>query len=458
MKRRPIFWMLLFYIAFAPLIPTYLGVKPGGIPLINLHRIYCSMMIFLFIYNIVHSTEYRDLVLRSIQSSQASFIVVGSLLAWRIFSVIFSDRVGYSAFIVGLEIILGFLIFAIAAVELRCPADFEKALKALSIGALGVVIIGGVEYTLKMNLFRALIPASAMESDYIAGAAADKWRDGYRVGATFLHPIVLGQYLAFMMPLLCINLCLGLARSKVSILLVSTIAGAVFLANQTGARSALLAIGVALVLTYILLMASMSRRQSAWGLVIMIMGIVSGYVGLVGVTIYQPDLADKIQGLIVGSSGAEASSTDARYEQMRLGLGALEKRPLVGVGPGLAIEYAYTGDPSKGTQSIDSYFLSILVDAGYPSLILFVAINIYFVFLALKSVFSPVPGIAQIAAGIMVSIISFNIVALIVSSNEIITYLFVVFGCLCGIDRYVRWYNGSRYRQVMVATKDLSLA
>ncbi len=121
-----------------------------------------------------------------------------------------------------------------------------------------------------------------------------------------------------------------------------------------------------------------------------------------------------------------------------MGSEVLAVRPLTGVGPGLAADYAYTANAVSGARSVDSYFLSLAVDSGIVSILLYALMLTYFIFVAARLAFSHAGPLHTVAGLLAVSLIALNLVAIVLSTNEIFTFQYIVFGIIVALWRHLR--------------------
>ena len=139
-------------------------------------------------------------------------------------------------------------------------------------------------------------------------------------------------------------------------------------AGFSGSRSALIAVPVILLLAMVLF--SSRRRDDTRGGVLWILTLLSLTLGTIALAILLAFDALDIS-LITGRSATEASSTNTRVLMLIRGLPLVADRPFAGYGPGLS-GYVLGFANARGEITIDNYYLSLALDSGIPTLLVFV--------------------------------------------------------------------------------------
>ena len=273
--------------------------------------------------------------------------------------------------------LMGFLF--IGQMMLSDPDGERVALRIILICTWFVVLVGLVEAVQQRNLFVKY--ASGGDGDAAAEAIrsliVEKVRGGkYRAQSVFSHPIVFSQFVAASLPLTMITILRdrGLFWRFSALLLVPAGVAALVV---SGSRSGLVGlISVVGFISFLMWVRALRTSGSSRTVAIIILPVVLFGAGLM---IYA------LQDLLLGRSRIEAGSTEARQTMIHLGMQALQERPLLGFGEGLAVQKAGLTD-SSGHTSIDSYLLSVAVDSGYVGFALFVAICALYLYLGARAV------------------------------------------------------------------------
>ncbi|QQR35437.1 O-antigen ligase family protein [Devosia oryziradicis] len=194
---------------------------------------------------------------------------------------------------------------------------------------------------------------------------ANMYRGGLlRAKSTFTHPIVFGQFIAACLPL--VFLVTPERRGKLWRWGLSFIAfGLAILSSNT--RSPLAGAAVALAVYWGLGVISSGRSRRA-----VFVAVAGAAIALIAFLIFGEDLL----GLLGGRTAEEASSSQVRSMMFERALFALDSSPLLGYGEGRAV-YVAGVFSQLGTLTIDSLYLSYLIDNGYFGLGMFVLFFTY---------------------------------------------------------------------------------
>lgn len=289
-----------------------------------------------------------------------------------------SEAVGVSIYLWGNEL-LSVLLFYPVIVTLFCSdknGDARQAgyidawLKLVFWVAVALATIALIEQGVKRPLFSGVVlPGMNIDTKAFANAISEKIRDGvYRSQATFSHPLVFAQFLFLSLPL-----TLYLSASARSFKL-----------------SFLFALGAA---TQLLALDSTASRAAALGTVVLVLVgaagfllrrfVLSGYrrvaipmffAALGGAIVAGLALAfgDDVSAYVFGRSSLESQSTGARLLMLERALKAVSDDWLIGRGQGLA-PYFIGVRGTGGAVTVDSYYLSLLVEAGALAIFLYAA-------------------------------------------------------------------------------------
>ena len=273
------------------------------------------------------------------------------------------------------------------------------------------VAIGLIELASGSTLFKLLgIHLSGYATNSLAAGTS---REGaHRVQSIFSSPILYGQFLASVVPLIAFKL--KSAKSplvKLAIIgLFITVPVALW---STGTRSPLVCLAVSMGL-YLSLNFLSKRNSGVTGAVALLsLGLIFAGLG----SMYMGELMQ----LVKGRTSSEMISSMTRELQFTNGLFALKKKPTFGYGEGMAPIVA--GSSNQGILSIDCYFLSVAIDGGWLGLIAFSAFSVSILFtgtiLALKD--RSLCALTSMAAALVVGL-------LVISINDNLTFIHWVAG------------------------------
>lgn len=363
--RRTIFLWLFLLGAF----PWYIPFKFGPLPGLNPVRLSFIALFFFLTISLFTSSDIRSRLQQRFRNSRVTFIIFALLILWMFISAIFSPNLFWSLDYVAKIWLHGTIIFLASIVFLRNFQDIVSALRALALGGVIASIAGIVEWRLQSNIFAQFFPSDPDALSGLEWILTDRSRLGnYRVSGTQAHPLALAEYLAAVLPgaaYLAIadfrSSWRWTARLSLPLMLV-----AIYL---THTRTGVVAGAFALVLTLFGVawmwtnnsQRSLGRALSGWFAIIIAIALTIGVAMTAAV-------------LLEGRNRIEASSTNARVQMLKGTELLVEESPLIGHGPGLA---AITlGHRSwSGVLTIDSYYMTVAIEAGLVGLIGFLALS-----------------------------------------------------------------------------------
>jgi O-antigen ligase len=214
-------------------------------------------------------------------------------------------------------------------VEFNGKRDVRRILNVILAGAVLVVFFGLVESATERNVFALLAPAGSSDADYIASAVASKYREGYRVQGAFLHPLVLAEYLVLVFPVAAYFLFQFSGSLRVRMSAAFVVIPGFLVLLHTGSRSGLVAFGVQAIMILIFLLHKKMKKTMGLGNLLAVSAAIGAVFAVIALGyIYAPQL-------LLGRDSAEASSTFTRLLQLQNGIGIIEKKPIIGTGPGV---------------------------------------------------------------------------------------------------------------------------
>lgn len=424
MKIKSLSQQIIYASVFIILLPSYLGVKLGALPLINMQRFFFIYVFFIFFIGL-NKIKIGDFFKRY---RLLSFVSLAYLII-RIASSLYSDTPSYSIFIFLLDFFT--IYFAFFASYLMGGEGHVKVFSLLIISSFLVILFFVFwESTFEVNLYKFIVPKSLLSIDYIASAMEDKIRGKIlRAQGPFLHPLVLSQYANFILPIIFLSLA-NLVRNRLllSLFIVAFCFFDIYMVISTGSRSGLAVIAVQVfVFIFYVLLKSKSRFNF-----ILKFSVFIPCVFLLCVNFFQSSLSKEI---LEGKNNSENMSTEARLFQYAMGIKAVSLRPYLGYGPGNAINYAYSTNITTGENSIDSYYLNILVDSGYIGLFLYVCLVVIFLFLLFKRAFINNDKNALCNLMLLCAFLSLLVTSSTLSSYELFPYASVLLGFLFRVYR-----------------------
>lgn len=365
------------YLFFSIVWPRYAFFRPPGLPGLSLTRAFQAAALLMWIYLLLRSRAYRSclrdrlVAIRGVVVGSALFLIV------KVLGVLVADH----PLIVLKDIANELLSVAFPFLLMLTVVSDRKQLRAILgvffAAALVVIAIGAYEGFVGRNLFFGLLD---VDSEYLRQVFYDKDRGaGHRVQSTFSNPLTLSEFLSFSFPV-CAYFLLNLRRRAIGgLVLIGYAIAAMYVVKLSGSRSGLGALGLAFF--------GVAIFYSVRGLMVSktIFGASMNAMA-VGLCVCAAIIASMyVSDLLLGNNLREFQSGMARIEMWRKGLSEIVDSPLIGFGQGLgAIALEYRGGNTLYT--IDSYFLSVLLDNGVAGLLCLIFVLSYTLYVAFSSV------------------------------------------------------------------------
>mgnify|MGYP005849889227 CR=1 FL=1 len=366
-EKAPIELLLFLTIAWLVSIivwPRYVAANVPGLPDVVPGRIVFLVLVGLWTYALLTTAELSRNFRVRVGDAMLPLLFLATYAAFRFASIFASDYPFHSAYGFINEAITGILPFFILATVLRDARDLRVVLLAVVFSGGAVAALGLVESILGRNPIAAnLPPGFVLSSEFIAQAAQEKIRGTYRAQSTFSHPLLFGEFLVLAVPLTIFAAVHDPNRlvRLTSWLLLPAMGLALF---RSGSRAAMLTMAgtVAILFIATLFRAPLTRRSNpaTW------LGIVALPAIFLGIAVGVIAALD----IVTGRSLQEMQSSSARLFMWQRGLFLIENSPFIGYGVYRAAEVlGFTG--RGGVLTVDSYYLTLLLESGWPSLILF---------------------------------------------------------------------------------------
>lgn len=411
---------LFFYICF----PSYWSFRYELLPVLNPTRIFLFSIIIACFLNLISSEKKLFYFYNSINKLKFYFWLPFFYFLWRIIVSINSPNILFSFAGSINEIFYYFFIYIFVSVYFDGENDTKLFFKSLNILVIFICSLGLIEFTSSTNIVANYTPSWVTLESWVESSMEDKVRDGYRVQSKFTHPLVLAQFLLFSVPFIWYSICRSKNIKKLIYALILSIM--IFLIYETQSR---IGLGVLLFwatteLFYRLVYIGSNKK----------IGLSIIFILFTIFFIYGSDLVLK---KIDDSTAEESSSALARVVQLQKSIVILSEHPIGGLGLKMAPEYV-GHDTATGGKSIDSYFLSIIVETGIVGLFLSFLLLFIFIFPFEKKYISNNKKSKEYLHTIMMAAINFIIVSLILSITEIYSILFFALGIYASIVSKLR--------------------
>lgn len=350
-------------------IPSYYTVQFGGLPWISARRLATFSLIAPFLLALASSSEVRRQITERIRYSRLILVCALGYLVMASVSILTSTlpQESLSSLVDG--ILSWYVPFFAALYVIKNTDDAIFMLRVICFCALLNTALGIWEFHVKYRFLVEVIPkgmlAALIQNNPALGILADTniyMRYGYfRASSTLMTPLGFGEFEMIVIP---IGLFFALHREKLlekclGWMVVFGGIGGIFASGSRGAYMGVIVSTAMFLPAWTIRRARTIRTSLAPALV--------GFAGAASLAalVLLIEVSPAVHNHVLGG-GAQASSTQARWNQWAAGLPLIKENPITGHG------FATGGFDID--SSIDSYVLSLLVETGVPGLVFFAGI------------------------------------------------------------------------------------
>lgn len=421
--------LIRYFAGAGILIPTYLGVKVGQLPLINFQRLALLMIAAGVVYRFASGRGSARQIENFLR--RESYVLTPALMyfVWRIVTALVSDSLGYSLFLATLEIVTQYFLLVAVCVYVNSYSRFFSLVRVLLSTFLLVMVIGFIESIVEQNLFKSIIPESALTQGYVQSALTEKVRDVYRVQAAFLHPLVLAEYIVVFFPVLIFAHKVKIFGRFTNLYSLCAVPLAFYVLWRTGSRSGMMCLAAELAaLVTIRFFHDVGKVRSGSAVIRVFVFVLVGVIAL-------PFAYERFDSVVFGTTESEAMSTMARLSQLESGVDALSSSPVFGYGVGNSVNYASSENDKTQELSVDNYYLTVVVESGVPGLLLFVFMLFRFLRRSRRVDRNWKISLYSLAVSYsIVGLLSFNV---ILSIYELYPFVFLLLGLMLSVRRLI---------------------
>lgn len=427
LRLQPI---MIAYISLTIVWPGYVAFNLPGLPWISLTRIVLLVVLLIFLWNFSTSKEMRD------QLSDATSAVLPAItvfwLYWAVMtiSLIFSDQISFSLTrFVSNHIYWTMPLFLTALLATR--AGFVTKIAHTVVAATVVVIVYSLyEYYLKRVVWLDYLPGFLQIDPTILATLLDSQAragtDVYRVRGPFVASLYFAEFLIVAYPFF-VYLTVNERHPVRFIALLLASVGCIVVMYLTDARSAMIGFLITSVF-YVALEAwrkrSLNSRSLGAMIVLMVYPIMFVALSLIVWFWNRAHIA-------VLGGGQHEPSSEARVVQWAMMWPKVLTHPLGhGVGRGNTA-LGFFNRAGEGT--VDSYFITVLLDSGYLGLPLFWMTFSIPVILGLRYFLKTSTYEYGLLAPLSLAVLNFLIVKAVSSAEAVMPLVFVFLGCIFGL-------------------------
>jgi O-Antigen ligase len=422
--------LMIAYMGINIAWPSYIALNLPGLPWVSLTRLVLFMVLALFIWNFSTSQQLRDKLRDAVSETPITIRMFWMFWATTTISLVFAQPIGAAiSKYINNQIYWTMVLFVTALLATR-PGFVGKFVRVLLIATAIVIVYSIYEFRIQRVPWIDYLPSFLkidpelleilMDSQSRAGT------DIYRVRGPFAASLFFSEFLTMVFPFF-LYFTIKERRVIPFLALVAAAFGCLVVMYLTNARSAILGALVAFVL-YPFFYAI--RRQSQAERSIVGTSLLMAYPAILAVASALVLFWPRAHTMILGGGQHQASS-DARSEQWRMGIPKLLSHPL-GYGVGRGNEaLGFVNPAGKGT--VDTYYLTVMLDFGILALPLFLLTFLIPAWLAFKYYRDAKTPEQEVLAPLSIAIINFIIVKSVLTSEANIPLAFAYVGCIIGL-------------------------
>lgn len=435
-RTASLFLTTLFLI---PLWPEFFSLSIGSAFWISLTRLVLLTTLAIWVAEILGSRIRNPLSIRGTLPKSVVLIFFLCIL-WKLISG-FATLVPYSIATAIIDFIYQFLFLLLAISTLTSPENINRLVRTLLSSAILMSLFVFFEYILQENILLNYVPAGV--DDRLLKIATRG--DIYRCRGMFSNPLALASFCSLVLPLSI--WVIKFSKGTDRFLGATATASMAFAIFATMSRAAI-GVTALTILGYTVntLFTSMRRSKSLQGAMFRFVLLVAALSCGILATAF---LADR---LIVGSGEKdEQDSNEIRLVQLAVGIPKILDQPLLGYGPGQASDQMGTW-----AKVIDNYYLTLTLESGIPTLVLFILTFLVALVLAWRLQSSLPRPWGELSRILFWTIICNMLFMAVLSLKETLPFLFLYIGmviCLAqmhfGTQRTIRdpFVNKPVYRQ-----------
>ena len=377
--ERALIYVSIFILTTSIVWPQYVFFSVGGLPRINPFSLSAVIGLILILVMLVYYKSFSSRISALLAEIKAVVILFILWISWRVISNLLSDEPLVNNLELLREIIYVYSLFGYALFICQGKNGMQLLGRVIVASTVIVGLAGLIEALQGKNIFITFAGSEGTGEvgDAIATIVADKVRAGAeRVQSVFAHPILFGQYLGSVAPVVLLAAVLDHSRlwKLMAYIAMPLIVIGVL---ETGSRAALMALMVSgIVMGGMLWLHLITTSKKYRGMAIMAVPII--LIAIFAAYGFSTQL-------LAGNTHTESGSTMVRATQLHYALEAIPKSPIFGYGLGSAVHIAGI-KTSLNTMTMDIFYVSVLLDSGWVGLTLFIAMVLSLIILTLRYV------------------------------------------------------------------------
>jgi O-antigen ligase len=394
--------------------PAYISIQISGLPWISPMRVALAMLLLTWLYALRASHEMQARISHCVRANRIFFILLGVFVATQALSIPTSRNPGMALqkFLL-FQLYWTFPFFVVVSL-----ANTRSRLQKL--GAL-IIIYGAIQCAVgflearqeRLIWLDYLPPGFGADSEVLTRIVQGTFRaEGYRVQGSFSVSLLYAEFLALVLPF---ALFAAIDSRSVPQRLFGLLTAMAILPAQYLSGSRLGMVGtITVFLTLTIFFVMRKWRQDRRGMLGPFLMMMSPFAFVAFAVFYIS--SPRLRAMTVGG-GEHQASTDSRIEMWWMGIPRILERPLFGHGSGLGAETLGFTNPA-GTLTIDSYWLSALLEFGVVGAFSLLAMTIWAIHAGLRTYLDPRHEVNKLGAPISVSLIAFLVIKMVLSQVD----------------------------------------
>lgn len=422
--------LMIAYMGINIAWPSYVALNLPGLPWVSLTRLVLFMVLAVFVWNFSTSREMRDKIRDAVSETPMTIRIFWAYWATTTFSLVFASPLPMAiSKYINNQIYWTMVLFVTALLATR-PGFVGKFVRTLLISTAIVIVYSIYEFRIQrvpwLDYLPSFLKIDPELLEILMGSQSRAGTDIYRVRGPFAASLFFSEFLTMAFPFF-LYFTIKAKRVLPFLALAAGTFGCLMVMYLTNARSAILGALVAFVL-YPLYYAI--RRRSQHERSIVGASLLMAYPMMLAATAALVLFWPRAHVMVLGG-GQHQSSSDARAEQWRMGIPKLMTHPF-GYGVGRGNEaLGFVNLAGKGT--VDTYYLTVMMDSGIIALPLFLLTFLIPAWLAFKYYRDSKTPEQEMLAPLSIGIINFVIVKSVLTSEANIPLAFAYVGCIIGL-------------------------
>lgn len=427
-------WMrasMQWYVLLNVMWPTYVAINAPGLPWISATRVAITALIVPAVVNFATSSDFRQRIstaMATIPFIQKAFWVFWGTTA---LSLLFSVNPLFSINKFANNQIYWTMMLGLSA-WLATSSGFSLRIGRML--AWTIMIVGAIainEFRVAAVVWLPYLPSWLQADDHvldIVGSHNGRLGTGeYRVRGTFAGALYFAEYLAITLPF-AVHMLFQTDRLWKFCLVALGVLATLIAMYFTGSRSAALAM-VLTPLLYGFMVSWRIRKQQPSSLAAS--AVLFAYPTMVVFVSALVVFWRRLHVMIIGG-GQHQASTDARATQWASGWPKVLSRPF-GHGPGNSGEVLGFYNPGGELPTVDSYFLTLLLDYGFIGLAAFLTLMFGSIWYGFQAYNRAREAEMRMLAPICIALFNFTIIKAVSSTEGSMPIIFILIGCVIGL-------------------------